>query len=371
MAEALKNQFGPAIPHRIADSVALHYPKFNQQAFVNDVLEGFEPLDLMARARKIAFALHRHLPPDYAKAAEILIASLGPKLEATSGWGMAPFFYLPHSFFIAEFGLGHFELSMRAQYELTQRFTAEFSIRPYLEHHTDATLETLRSWVQDPSVHVRRLVSEGTRPRLPWAPRLRRFQTDPGPVLALLELLKDDPEAYVRRSVANNLNDIGKDHPDLLVETCRRWLDGASQQQRQMVRHALRTEVKSSSSKALALLGYVEDQKTEIKNITLAPQQARTGGVLRIMFDLVNPTTVPHKVLADLKVSYPKLNGKLSPKVFKLKSLKLSPGETRRLEKQISFAPMTTRRHYPGRHPVEALLNGKSYPLGDFELLPD
>ena len=150
----------------------------------------------------MAGALRRHLPEDYQAAIKILMKSLGPKLNGTEGLGMAPFLYLPHVRFVADYGLEHFELSMLAQYELTQRFTAEFSIRPFIEKYPDATMKRLKVWTKDPSAHVRRLVSEGTRPRLPWAPRLRGFQKDPRPVLELLELLKDDPELFVRRSVA-------------------------------------------------------------------------------------------------------------------------------------------------------------------------
>jgi thioesterase domain-containing protein len=213
LAEPLKNCFGTAIPKTIGQRVVEVYPAFPVRAFLTDALRGYEQFELMARGRHVARALARHLPADYPRAVGILVASLGAKLEGSENQGMAPFFYLPHVLFVAEFGLDHFEPSMRAQYELTQRFTAEFSIRPFLERYPEQTLARLARWAADPSAHVRRLVSEGTRPRLPWAPRLRAFQRDPRPVLKLLELLKDDPVLYVRRSVANNLNDIGKDHP--------------------------------------------------------------------------------------------------------------------------------------------------------------
>lgn len=215
MAEPLKNHFGPEIPKRIAGMISAVFPRFDAQAFLDEAFKGYEDLHLTPRGWQIARALRRHLPDDFAAAADILIASLGPKLDRTEGLGMAPFLYLPHVLFVAEYGLDHFELSMRAQYELTQRFTAEFGIRPFLVRYPEQTLARLTAWTGDPSVHVRRLVSEGTRPRLPWAPRLRAFQANPRPVLALLERLKDDPELYVCRSVANNLNDIGKDHPAL------------------------------------------------------------------------------------------------------------------------------------------------------------
>ncbi|MDZ4702003.1 MAG: hypothetical protein SH809_19995 [Rhodothermales bacterium] len=209
MAEPLKNQYGPEIPRKIAGMIAPVYPAFDREGFLQSALDGYEALELLPRGRHIAKALRRHLPDEYPAAIDLLIASLGPKLEGTESFGMAPFLYLPHVFFVMDYGVDHFEPSMRAQYEITQRFSAEYSIRAYLEHHPEATLARLRQWVDDPSPHVRRLVSEGTRPLLPWASRLRAFQRDPSPVIELLELLKDDPELYVRRSVANNLNDIG------------------------------------------------------------------------------------------------------------------------------------------------------------------
>ena len=244
VGEPLKNHFGVGIPARIADMISAVFPGFGEDAFVGACLDGYDELELVPRGRKISKTLRDYLPANYPAAIDILIASIGPRLETTEGHGMAPFLYLPHVCFVAEFGLEHFEESMRAQYELTQRFSAEFSIRPFLERHTESTLARLEDWTNDSSPHVRRLVSEGTRPRLPWAPRLRDFQKDPRPVLALLELLKDDPDLYVRRSVANNLNDIGKDHPALLVETARRWLVEASDERRWLVHHALRSAVK-------------------------------------------------------------------------------------------------------------------------------
>lgn len=368
MAEPLKNQFGADIPQNIAGMVSAVFPAFPAEAFIRDVLDGYEPLDLMPRGWKIAQALRCHLPQDYAAAAEILLASLGPKLETTDGWGMAPFLYLPHVLFVAEYGLEHFELSMRVQYELTQRFTAEFSIRPYLEQHRDATLARLKAWTDDPSVHVRRLVSEGTRPRLPWAPRLREFQADPRPVLELLELLKDDPELYVRRSVANNLNDIGKDHPALLAETAQRWLHGASEARLWLVRHALRSALKRGESGALAAMGYDARAKVEISRAAVEPPCARFGESIAISFDMTNTAAHAQQLLVDLRIHFVKANGKTSPKVFKLKTVELVPGETMQLGKTISLAVMTTRRHYPGMHRVEVVLNGVAQPLGGFEL---
>ena len=366
MAEPLKNQFGREIPERIGSMIARVFPAFRKAAFVADALDGYDALDLMPRGRKIAQALRRHLPADPGEAIGLLVESLGPRTDESEGQGMAPFLYLPHSFFVAEFGLDHFEDSMRAQYEITQRFTAEFSIRPFLERHPEATLSRLRQWAADPSPHVRRLVSEGTRPRLPWAPRLRMFQVDPAPVLALLELLKDDPDLYVRRSVANNLNDIGKDHPALLARTAQDWLQDASAERAWVVGHALRSAVKRAEPGALDVLGFGKAPEVSVGKARIAPKRARIGGAVSIAFDLMSTAKKQQRVLVDFRIHYVKANGKTRLKVFKLKTVDLAPGETLSLAKTISLAEMTTRRHYAGRHSVDVVLNGETRPLGAF-----
>jgi 3-methyladenine DNA glycosylase AlkC len=369
LAEPLKNQFGIEIPQKIAAMMAGVTPNFATETFLNEVRDGYDDLDLMARGWKIAEALHHHLPSNYEEAADVLIASLGPKLEETKQSGMAPFFYLPHVLFVAKYGLEHFEASMQAQYELTQRFTAEFSIRPFLERYPEATLARLKTWTQDPSTHVRRLVSEGTRPRLPWASRLREFQKNPYPVLELLELLKDDPELYVRRSVANNLNDIGKDHPSLLVEIAQRWLVNAPDERRWLIRHALRSAVKRADSGAIAALGFSDGVTASIGKVSITPQPVVIGNSLSIAFEITNIGSQPQRLLIDLRIHFVKANRKTSPKVFKLKTVELAPRETIQLGKSISLADMTTRKHYSGNHLIEILLNGQTFPLGSFELI--
>lgn len=368
MAEPLKNAFGPAVPRRIADDLAAVHPGFPRAAFLRDCLNGYEALELLPRARRIARALGTHLPADYPKAARLLIASLGPALERTKGNGMSPFLYLPHVLFVAEFGSDHFEESMRAQYELTQRFTAEFSLRVFLEKHPAATLARLKQWTADPNEHIRRLVSEGTRPRLPWAPRLREFQRDPRPVLALLERLKDDESDYVRRSVANNLNDIGKDHPRTLTETAVRWLKNATAQRRRLVRHALRTALKRGEPGALAALGFEGNSRAVVGRASLTPRRVPVGGSVSIGFEVTNAGTRRRALLVDFRIHFMKANGRSAPKVFKLTTLDLPAGASRAVRKTVSLKEMTTRKHHPGRHAVDALINGRVVPLGHFEL---
>src|SRR5690606_1520380 len=213
VAEPLKDSFGPEVIERIAADIAAVHPAFPRSEFVRRASDGFGDLELTPRARLISAALAATLPADRGEALRVLGASLGPPLGDRESGGMAAFVYLPHVYFVADHGLDHFEEAMWFQHEVTRRFTAEYSIRTFLDAHTQRTLAQLREWASDPDMHVRRLVSEGTRPRLPWAPRLQRFIDDPSPAVDLLELLKDDRAEYVRRSVANNLNDISKDPP--------------------------------------------------------------------------------------------------------------------------------------------------------------
>lgn len=369
MAEPLTLQFGPDVPRAIARMVVAVYPRFDAARFVRDALNGYEALALMPRGKHIAQALHRHLPADYTKAVDILMDSLDQPHGRQEGLSMASFLYLPHTQFVAQFGLDHFEASMRAQHLLTQRFTAEFSIRPFLQRHEAATLARLRQWALDDSVHVRRLVSEGTRPRLPWASRLPSFQKDPAPVLALLEMLKDDSELYVRRSVANNLNDIGKDHPDLLAKTAKQWLKSASPERRWIVQHALRSAVKRGEAGALKVLGFGKSAEVDIGNTRITPKRVVMGEKVSIAFDVSNTSNNAQQVLVDFCIHYVKASGKTSAKVFKLKVLDLAPKETVRLSKTVSTAEMTTRKHHAGVHQVDVLLNGQARALGEFVLV--
>lgn len=369
MAEPLKNYFGEEIPRRIAGMIRAVHPDFPVKPFLRDALRGYDALELVQRGKRIAECLRQHLPVDYGRALNILLASIDAPVEKTDGTPMASFLYLPHVTFVARYGLDHFELSMQAQYELTQRFTAEFSIRPFIERYPERTLAMLRTWTSDPSPHVRRLVSEGTRPRLPWASRLREFQRDPTPVLELLELLKDDPELYVRRSVANNLNDIGKDHPALLFATAERWLQGANAERQWLVNHALRSAVKRGEQGALAALGFGKPAQLEVHKATLLPRRPSIGSGINVAFTLHNPGKKTQRALVDFQIHFVKANGDSRPKVFKLKEVELPPGSSLTLGKNISLAVHTTRKPYVGKHLVDAVINGKVVPLGYFTLI--
>lgn len=368
VAEPLKNFFDENVVRRLAQSLRSAGADLDERAFVRDGFRGLANLELTGRGWHLAETMQKHLPSSFPAAARVLIQSLEQPLPASGVQGMAPFFYLPHVLFVSKYGLEHWEPAMGAQYELTQRFTAEFSIRPFLVRYPKETYERLRTWAADPNVHVRRLVSEGTRPRLPWAPRLRAFQENPAPVLALLELLKDDAERYVQRSVANNLNDIAKDHPEVAVETCRRWLGDAPPGRRWIVGHALRSLVKSGHAGALDVLGVGKKPAVRVEGLVLTPNRVRLGSELRFELTLTSTARSRQDLMVDYAVHFVKANGTRRPKVFKLKKLSLDPAEVVKLRGKVSFRDLTTRAHYPGEHLLELLVNGNAFPLGSVDV---
>jgi 3-methyladenine DNA glycosylase AlkC len=369
MVEPLKEFFSRSTVAAIGRQIEGVYPVFDAAGFERAARRGLAELELMPRARHIAATMHLYLPDNFEAAAAILKASLGPRLAATEGNGMAPFLYLPHVIYTAEYGLEFFEAALDLQYELTKRFSAEFSIRAFLERYPDQTLARLREWTRDPDQHVRRLVSEGTRPRLPWAPRLRAFQRDPAPVIELLELLKDDPDLYVRRSVANNLNDIGKDNPAVLFDTCKCWLADATPERERLVRHALRSAIKRAEPAALALLGHGKKPAVAVTGVKFKPRRVAVGATLEIELTITSRGARVQSLLVDLRVFFVKADGTQKPKVFKIKAIELGAGASADLKARVSLKQMTTRKHYPGEHRAEAIINGTSFPLGNFNVV--
>lgn len=245
----------------LALNILYVYPSFKVMDFCRHANDGLAPLGLMQRAQHIAATLKRFLPEEYASAIEILLASMTPEQTQADSFGLEEFFYLPHSFFIADYGqhpqfnAGHdpFDLSMQALLALTTRFTAEFAIRPFLIQQQGRTLEQVVDWMKSDNPRVRRLCVEGTRPRLPWGKRIAAFMAQPTVTLPILETLKNDESLYVRRSVANHLGDVGKDHPDTVFATCEQWLANASSEVKWVIRHALRYHAKKGNERALAL----------------------------------------------------------------------------------------------------------------------
>jgi 3-methyladenine DNA glycosylase AlkC len=339
---------------------------FDKAGFVRMASEGLEALELIARAWHIAEAMAAHLPKPFPRAARVLDKVLRTAALAP---GNSSLRFLPHSYFIQKYGLDDFAAAMKVQRELTMRFTAEFSIRPYLERYPEQSYEVLLNWTKDENHHVRRLVSEGTRPRLPWAPRLATFQQDPAKSLRLLELLKDDPSEYVRRSVANHLGDLAKDHPERAVEVARQWAQDASRERLWIVKHGLRMLVKQGHRGALTVLGAGQRPHVKLTGACMTPAEVRLGDEVRWTCTLHSTGKQTQDLIVDYAVHYAKARGNSQRKVFKWKRLSLQPQQAVAIGARISLRDLTTRKHYPGEHGVELLVNGEVLPVGSFHVV--
>ncbi len=368
--QAYKDDFGAEGAAVLAKTIHAVHPEFPVREYVHEIAEAVEGLELKARVRVMSAALRRHLPPTYEDALAILVESLGPELADDEGMFTHGWYLMPVARFVEDYGLDSFDRSLAALREITRRHTSEYAIRPYLVRYPEQTLACLREWVHDPSPHVRRLVSEGTRPRLPWASRLEAFARDPRPVVALLDHLVDDPSAFVRKSVANNLNDISKDHPEYVLSTADRWLaQSASERTTWIVRHGLRTLIKAGDQRALALLGVSGGDKAQLRNLVFSPSTVRLGETVSFAFELHNADMREHSLIVDYLIHFARPRGRPYTQVFKLASMDLAAADTRKIRKSHAFEPVRVRRYHPGPHRLEIRVNGAVVDGFDFELL--
>lgn len=369
----LKEMLSPEVVDELGRRVSATGKPFDLETFLEEATRGLTDLELKDRARHIAGALRAALPADAESALETLVAALPSRLDGTDRV-TEHFAFWPFLQFVEDHAVGvaSFEATTAALHAMTQVFSAEFAVRPLLVAEPDRTLRLLLGWTSDPSVHVRRLCSEGTRPRLPWGQRLQRFVDDPTPTLPILEALVDDPEEFVRRSVANHVNDIAKDHPGVAVDLCRRWWEtdaprsGRTARER-LVRHALRTLIKNGDRGALGLLGFgPADVRADV---TVEPEVVVRGGSFEIALRLRSTAERAQELLVDYAVHFRKADGSSRPKVFKWTRLELAGADTATLRKRHAFRDVTTRRHYAGPQRVEVLVNGEAVAAAPVELI--
>ena len=374
--EPFKNIFSPELVGWLADHLGRHAQGFDRIAFEGAILPTLDQLELKDRAQLIADAVHRGLPDDNAERARILEAVLHPDEldhadqpsdeDGICGWGI-----LPLTMVAGQHGIGDFDRALGLQKEMTKRFSAEFGVRHFLLADQDRALWIMSGWIGDPNRHVRRLVSEGTRPRLPWAMQLPRLIEDPSPMLPILEALRDDEEEYVRRSVANHLNDIAKDHPDLVADIAKSWLRNAEGKREKLVRHACRSLIKSGHRGALEAFGLGVPEIAPV-DIRVETPVVDYGGALAFSADLTSKAAGSRNLVVDYLVHFRKANGKLAAKVFKGTKLRLGPGETQTFARSHPIRPITTRKYYPGVQGLSLRINGEDFGYIEFELImPD
>ncbi len=374
MAEALKHLLDADLVRRAAVHLRRQHARFDGDAFIADATRGLQGLELKQRSLAIADALERHLPADFAASADLIEAALAPPFETEdlgamhrNEAGLAGWVLWPMGEYVVRRGMVHPERALPLLRALTQRFSAEFAIRPFIAAHPELAFEMLARWAHDPNVHVRRLVSEGSRPRLPWGMRLNALVADPTPTLPLLRQLQDDPSDYVRRSVANHLNDIAKDHPQRVAQWLHEHLPGASAERRALLKHASRTLIKNGDAQVLAAWGLGGRFRGEVQ-FSVKPARLALGGTLALALTLTSNARQSQALAIDYVVHHVKADGSTSPKVFKGWQLTLAPREQRVLGKGHAVKPITTRRYYAGTHRVVVQINGKPVAEGSFTL---
>lgn len=325
---------------------------------------------LKARSDLVADALVTDLGGDYAPAAAVYRSALAS--DGFAGWTIWPVTESVVTLALADASSHAFDDALSLLAELTPRLTSEFAVRRLLIADPDRSLEAARGWAESEDEHVRRLASEGTRPYLPWAVRVPSLIARSRDVLPILELLRDDPAEYVRRSVANHLNDIARHDPALVVEVARRWSGGPDvpDARRWVVRHGLRTLVKKGDPEALAILGFPEVEVT-VSAPALSSDRVDVPGELGFEVDVRNDADVDARIVVDYVVHYRKANGTTSPKVFKLATATLAPGESRRFARSHAFRPLTTRVHHGGEHAIQVQVNGRRSETAVFDLVVD
>lgn len=356
-----KDYFDRGAIGKMADGIKSVFPSFDKRKFVHEVfLAGWVSLELKERLRHIAEALRRTLPSDYGDATEILIQT-APNLPEFENWALTTYVEL--------FGLEHFDRSIESMARLTEHGTAEFAVRPFINQQTDRMLKVLNKWAGDSNEHVRRLAAEGSRPRGVWVEHIHAFRNDPTPVLHLLEKLKADESLYVRKAVANNLNDISRDHPDTVIILCERWYEQGDPDTRWIVRRACRTLIKKGNRRALRIFGFTAKPALRLSPIMLIPRRPAIGSKLEFSFNLTSLGKSSQKLAVDYAILFRKANGSHTRKLFKLTETDLKPGEQRPISGSYSFRPLSTRRYYPGKHTMELLVNGRTKVEVTFDLL--
>lgn len=360
-APALKDIFDPERFRHIAQELAAIDSSLDTKRFLKLALAGLDDLSLMQRLRRMTECLHAVLPEDYAASLAILRA-LAPCINRSFVT-----LVLPDYVGLYGHGKGHFKASMDALAFFTTYGSAEFAIREFLKRDLERTLAVMQKWSLSDNEHHRRLASEGCRPRLPWSFRLDALVADPSPALPILENLKNDPSLYVRKSVANHLNDITKDHPSYVMNLLERW-PLEQKHTAWIARHALRTLIKKGDRRALAVIGAGEKPRVLLHGFTVTPHEISLGETIGLTFRLESTAKKPQRLVVDYRIHYVKKSGGTSGKVFKLKELTLAPGETVSLSRKQAIRDFTTRAHHPGRHEIEILVNGEVLGMDFFYL---
>ena len=363
MADLLKNMFNEKYLRDIALDIKEVYNLFQVEEFIESTLdETWDTLELKARIRQITLNLGKFLPSDYKEAILIIDKVIVKQGSWLDGFCM----FFPD--FVEVFGQdeANWDISIAALERYTPYASAEFAVRPFIINHEEAMMEQMYAWSGSGNEHVRRLASEGCRPALPWGQALTKYKKDPAPILPILEKLKADSSLYVRKSVANNLNDISKTHPELVVQLAKKWY-GKNDNTDWIIKHGCRTLLKKGNSEALAIFGFCNGESIDILDFKIDSKSIAIGDSFNFSFTISTKEVV--KVRLEYGIDFVKSNGKQSRKIFQISEIMLKAKEVKNYTKNHSFADLSTIKHYPGTHGIALIVNGVEQGRLDFELV--
>ncbi|MCT4647063.1 MAG: DNA alkylation repair protein [Carboxylicivirga sp.] len=370
MAELFKNLYSPQFFDVFTEALDAVIDHFDKESFLKKVyVAEWEDMELKQRMHHISMLMATYLSNDYKSSIEqiheIIAVLKENDVDNRVKYRDLVFILLPN--YIEHYGINDFQASVEAFRGITPFSTCELAVRPFIIKFEDQMMERLQEWTKDTNHHVRRLASEGCRPRLPWGMALRAFKSDPSPILPILEALKNDPTEYVRKSVANNLNDISKDNPQTTIDIAKRW-KGQSKETDWIVKHACRTLLKAGNQEMMKLFGYGSIENIEIQNFELSSSFVRVGDALEFSFDLNNHSDKSELIRLEYAIYFLKKNGSRTKKVFKISEKNYPPHSSTSMSRKQSFKLVSTRKYHLGEHLVSLIINGVEVEEGSFEL---
>ena len=367
MAEPLKNIYSEYFFEGFATAIQQSIPAFNKTGFLASIFDDEWPnKELKQRMRHITLCLKPHLPSDYASMIKVVLNIIKQLRKNNLNEQSFEWMFLPE--FVELYGMEDMKTSIAAFEKITQFVSCEFAVRPFIIKYPKQMMAQILVWSKHDNHNVRRFASEGCRPRLPWAMALPTLKKNPNAILPVLENLKNDPSEYVRRSVANNLNDIAKDNPSVVIKIAKKWI-GKSSETDKLVKHACRTLLKQGNTEVMPLFGFGSVEKISIENIKILTPAIKIGGEVIFSFDLKNNSKASILIRLEYGLYYQKANGTLSRKVFKISEKRYAENSSTAISKKQSFKVITTRKLHLGLHQLTIIVNGVEFGKHDFELV--
>jgi 3-methyladenine DNA glycosylase AlkC len=362
----LKNIYNEAFFEQFTKAIQKVKPDFNKQNFYDHIYDSdWNVMELKQRMKHIAAVLHEFLHHHFEQDVQTIYQIIHKLRETGIKNQRLEYMFIPE--YIERYGLNHLQTSLNAFEVITSFTSCEFAIRPFIIKYPNEVIVQMLEWSKHPDQNVRRFASEGCRPRLPWAMALSDYKKDPAPIIPILEHLKEDPSEYVRRSVANNLNDIAKDHSALVLHLAEEWM-GKSKETDWIIKHGCRTLLKKGHPEALKLFGLQEPVSCEIRQLQIRDKKIRIGDTLQFSFHLQHHERENIKLRIEYAIYYMKSNGKQNKKIFKLSEKIVDTNVIHSFKRKQSFRDMTTRKHYLGQHKLAIIVNGKQLAIDEFEI---